>query len=302
MLLLAPYVTSRYDNGLALLSNITYGKLLKESMGVQYINTGSDNKLLMLLYALDSFDTSGITLNVLSEKQVMAILDNIAAAGQDPLSTLVSSPLPGKCTAAALPPVSNPLRISVQPVGSTLNVGDTLSLAVTAVGGSGNYTYQWRIGTTPITGATSAAYSKANAQTGDSGSYNVVVSDGLTSVTSTSVQITVNASAGSTRVYFGSGTVPILESAITATSTHIDIVPNANMVIDFSAFTNFDYLWFSPIAAEPNKTQVNDTHFVDAIGAPGGANTWVKGSALVGTRPIYYTQTQVIAPDPLTFS
>ena len=85
-----------------------------------------------------------------------------------------------------------PPSISSQPSGATIAVGATLSMSVTASGGS-NLTYQWWKGASSISGATSATYSKTNAQTGDSGSYAcVVTSDGGTITSSTAVVSVLN--------------------------------------------------------------------------------------------------------------
>src|ERR1041385_6534257 len=73
-----------------------------------------------------------------------------------------------------------------------LYAGDTLNLVVDA-GGTPNLTYQWRKNSSPIGGATSSAYSKANITTGDSGTYDVVLNNAFNTATSAGVAITVNA-------------------------------------------------------------------------------------------------------------
>lgn len=78
-----------------------------------------------------------------------------------------------------------PSSVTVTPTnefGWRCSIGETISLTATAIGGSGNYTYQWQkyIGDTwtDIAGATAATYTKTNCTTGDGGSYRCVVSTG----------------------------------------------------------------------------------------------------------------------------
>ncbi len=84
--------------------------------------------------------------------------------------------------------------ITVSPVANaSYLVGDTLTLSVTA-NGSPVPTYQWRKGTTDITGNASATTSTLvvpNLQLADAGAYNVVVTNESGSVTSGSVNVIV---------------------------------------------------------------------------------------------------------------
>jgi hypothetical protein len=70
--------------------------------------------------------------------------------------------------------------------------GQTVNFTVAATGGL--LTYQWFRNNTPIPGATNATLSLANVQPGDAGSYTVVITNALGSVTSTAGVVTVNAS------------------------------------------------------------------------------------------------------------
>jgi len=90
-------------------------------------------------------------------------------------------------------PVSAP-TISVQPQSQTANAGDSVTFSVTATGVPAP-TYQWYLGTTALTGstATTASLGLSNVQTGNAGSYSVVVSNLAGSVTSSAATLTVNA-------------------------------------------------------------------------------------------------------------
>jgi len=80
--------------------------------------------------------------------------------------------------------------ITVQPAAQNIQVGQTISLNVQATG-TAPFNYFWRLGGTFITGATSSAYTKANAQTADSGNYTVIVSNATGTATSSTAAVTV---------------------------------------------------------------------------------------------------------------
>ncbi|MBS0631586.1 MAG: immunoglobulin domain-containing protein [Verrucomicrobia bacterium] len=79
--------------------------------------------------------------------------------------------------------------IGTQPLSSSWTLGASRSLVVGA-SGSGSITYQWRKFGMPISGATSATYQVNNVTLADAGLYDVVVSNGLTSIVSSVAQVT----------------------------------------------------------------------------------------------------------------
>jgi hypothetical protein len=83
--------------------------------------------------------------------------------------------------------VSGPV-INTQPVAQHDCSGGVLTLSVAA-----NYaaSYQWNLGGTPISGATSATYSVANASSVNAGNYTVTVTNGAGSVTSSIAAVAV---------------------------------------------------------------------------------------------------------------
>jgi sugar lactone lactonase YvrE len=121
------------------------------------------------------------------------------AADAASYSVLVTS---GGITAASAPATlgvgsalpSNPITITTQPASQTVTAGQSASFTVAATGtGLG---YQWQKDGAPISGATSATYSIASAQSSDAGSYTVVISASGNSATSAAATLTVSPAAG----------------------------------------------------------------------------------------------------------
>lgn len=103
------------------------------------------------------------------------------ARGNSPYSNVVGVNTLDACVAPA---------ISVQPASLTVALGQSASFSVTASSGSA-LTYQWRHGGSNIGGATASAYQIAAATASDGGGYDVVVSNGCGSITSTTANLTV---------------------------------------------------------------------------------------------------------------
>lgn len=80
--------------------------------------------------------------------------------------------------------------ITTPPAGVNTCAGGPINMSVTATGSS--ITYQWRKGGVNISGATGAAYSVTSATANDAGNYDVVVSNGCSSVTSATAAVVIN--------------------------------------------------------------------------------------------------------------
>jgi hypothetical protein len=70
------------------------------------------------------------------------------------------------------------LHITGQPAGQTVSTGGNVTFTVAAMG-TVPMSYQWRKGGAALAGATNASFIIANAQPADTGSYDVVVSNGV---------------------------------------------------------------------------------------------------------------------------
>ncbi len=89
----------------------------------------------------------------------------------------------------------NVITITVAPLGTSVAIGGTINLSVTATG-PGTFSYQWYKDGVAISGATSSTYTKTNAQASDSGSYTVRITS-TSGATTTSGAATVTVAAGS---------------------------------------------------------------------------------------------------------
>jgi len=76
-----------------------------------------------------------------------------------------------------------------------VSAGSSVQFSVTA-SGRPSVTYQWSFNGTPINGATNSSYGLSNAQSGNAGSYSVVVSNAMGSITSNVATLTVNTAGG----------------------------------------------------------------------------------------------------------
>jgi DNA/RNA endonuclease G (NUC1) len=119
--------------------------------------------------------------------------------------------------------------ITASPATQTITTGSTATLTVTAIG-TAPLSYQWRKGGTPladggaISGASTATLTIANAQTTDSGSYDVIVSNGINpSATSTAATLTVSASSASSTVVWNFGAGAGTETAVPTSGLPSDV-------------------------------------------------------------------------------
>jgi glycogen debranching enzyme len=79
----------------------------------------------------------------------------------------------------------------IQTETQTVTTGSSVQFSVTA-SGRPTATYQWYFNGTAISGATSSTYAISNVQSGNAGTYTVVVSNTVGSVTSNAVTLIVN--------------------------------------------------------------------------------------------------------------
>lgn len=89
MLIETANITDRYEEGLTGLSNISYNKFAKELYSLQSEATDDDDKLLLLLYALNSWDNRPGAVNIITTQQMLNIMDTISKVSVSPLGSLI---------------------------------------------------------------------------------------------------------------------------------------------------------------------------------------------------------------------
>lgn len=94
-----------------------------------------------------------------------------------------------------IPGLDSPPSFDPQPANQSVNVGAWVAITA-GVEGTAPFTYQWYENGTPIAGATGPSYVIQNAQTSNSGSYSVLVTNLDGSATSSAATLTVSVPAG----------------------------------------------------------------------------------------------------------
>lgn len=104
--------------------------------------------------------------------------------------------------AATLTVTSSPTApaITTQPASQTVTVGSSVTFTV-AASGTGPLSYQWRFNGGAISGATSASFTIASAQTSNAGNYSALVTNSAGSATSALATLTVNTGGGGNAKY-----------------------------------------------------------------------------------------------------
>lgn len=124
-------------------------------------------------------------------------------------------------SSAAFLTVNEILAITAQPVGATLNAGDSYTLSVTATG-KPTPNFQWYLNGAAISGATSSSYAIASAAGANAGLYTVVVSNTAgDSVTSSAAAVAVVSPSMS-------------PTAFTPTSAATSQLPDTRLAITFN--------------------------------------------------------------------
>jgi hypothetical protein len=118
-------------------------------------------------------------------------LSNVQNASAGSYTVVVTNSIGSVTSNAALLTVNPPLAITAQPRSQNLTHGSNLVLSVGSTGGAGSLTYQWRFNGATLLNGTSSTYTANNIGFGFSGMFDVVVSDGASTVTSVPAVITV---------------------------------------------------------------------------------------------------------------
>jgi hypothetical protein len=132
------------------------------------------------------------TVNISGATSATYAIAAAAAADAGSYDVIVTGTCGSVTSSAVTLSLNAATAITTQPTAQTACAGTNVSFTVAATGNS-TLTYQWRKGAVNISGATSATYTIAGATAADAASYDVVVTGGCGSVTSTAVSLTINA-------------------------------------------------------------------------------------------------------------
>ncbi len=134
-------------------------------------------------------NATGLDFTLINNTTAGNTLDN-TFTNVDPNGVTRSTWTRGAYEFAGTPPTPVAPTINIQPTAQNLQVSQTINLTVSASGTAPLF-YQWKKGTTTVSGSTIANYTKANAQVADSGTYSVVITNSAGTVTSSSVAVSV---------------------------------------------------------------------------------------------------------------
>ena len=119
------------------------------------------------------------------------VLPGVQRSDAGSYAAIVTNPVGAVTSSNALLTVLSPPSITVQPQGLSINQGSNATFSVTAAGDA-PLAYQWTFNGTNLPGATASTFTRANAQAGDAGSYAVVVTNAVGSVTSSNAVLGFN--------------------------------------------------------------------------------------------------------------
>jgi len=208
----ADSITSHIDQSLAGLANLVIaikgGAGGEETAVTVVFNDGSDHPVSLATYGTltTAYKNISIPLSAFG-----ANLDTIAflrIEGRGTGKTIRLDNISVTAGAAVAP------TITAQPANIAVSAGQTATFTVAAAG-TAPLSYQWKKNGTAISGATSASYTTPATSSSDNGaSFTVVVSNSVSSVTSTAATLTI--SAAKSLDLNGDGVVDVLDMATLA--------------------------------------------------------------------------------------
>ena len=225
-------------------------------------------------------------------------------------NVLVSNAINTVNSGSAFLSVNTPVTITTQPANLSVITGSIASLSVSATG-TAPLSYQWRKSGANIEGATSATFTLPNAQTTDAGSYNVVVSNAVSSLSSGSASLAVSApvsiltAPGSLMVVSGSLITLSVSATGTAPLTYqwykngfaISGANTASYSIASSKFADSGEYW---VVVSNNVSSLKSASFnVSVLAAPSIVTQPVSQAASLGDSVTL--SAEVTGSTPMTF-
>ena len=204
---------------------------------------------------------------------------------------------------AGAPAAAAPVIVT-QPVSVVINTGNTATFAV-GVRSTSALAYQWMRNGQPITGATAAFYSIAQAALGDAATYRVQVSNGVgPAIFSDNVTLTVNAGAQSTPLALASQPSPQVQApggtatfAVAATGSGpityqwlkngVAIPGASGAVLTFGSVAGSDAGSYAVTVSNGSTTLTSDAASLVVLGMPVITTQPASASAGVGATATF---------------
>lgn len=132
------------------------------------------------------------------------IISNVQPSDGGNYSVLITNTISSVTSSNALLTVLASVVITSSPQGQSIRVGSNVTFSVSAAG-DGPLSYQWKFnGSTNIGGATNSTFTINNVQLTNAGTYSVVVSNSVSSATSSNAPLFVITPAGTANLQNGS--------------------------------------------------------------------------------------------------
>ena len=165
-----------------------------------------------------------------------------------------------------------------------LFIGDTFTLTIDA-GGTPSLSYQWRKDGLALVTATSSTFTATNVDTPDNGNYDVVISNGFGSITSSPVAITIIDLA-----------LPVISQGPLSRTLY----PGGSLALSVTASGGtLEYQWQKD--GNPISGATNSTFFVASVGPPDSGSYLVVVSNTLGSATSLPATVTVVSPSPGSF-
>ena len=213
-------------------------------------------------------------------------IGSVQTANAGTYTVVVSNVVNSLTSAAAVVQLLQPAAITTQPVSVMVNPGTLASFSVTATGG-GTLTYQWRKAGVNLSGGTAASYKIAAAKTTDVGTYTVVVSNALGSVTSSPAELALNTAVAI-------ATQPVGATITAGTPYTIRVVATGTAPLVYQWFkagvaitgaTSATYALASPASGDSGIYTVKVSNMVGGV-TSAAANLTVAGPPVITASPV----------------
>ncbi|MBI5770411.1 MAG: M36 family metallopeptidase [Verrucomicrobia bacterium] len=250
------------------------GQTVAAGAGVTFSAAASGNPAPAFQWYFNSAPISGAT-----NASYSIAAATVAQAGA---YTVTAANTAGSVTSTpAMLVVTQAPAIVTQPVSQTVLPGASVTFSVVATGNPVP-TYQWRKGGTPLTGATASSYAIASVASADAGGYDVVVTNSVGSVTSSTATLTVSSGAPTIT------TPPLAQVATAGSAVTFGVIASGSGTLAYQWFkdgtalsgaTNATLTFTNVQSANVGSYTVTVTNGVGSVTSPAATLTLLAAGA-----------------------